>query len=54
MKIARQLGRNSVGIEIKKTLVRIVKKKTGFGNGCKTSDTFELILRNRGKYGYIS
>lgn len=54
MKIARQLGRNSVGIEIKKSLVRIIKKKVGFGNGSSTNDTFELIFRIKGRCGYIS
>ncbi len=53
MKIARQLGRNSVGIEIKKSLIRIIKQKAGFGNGYKTNDSLEVILRNKGKYGYI-
>ena len=31
MKIARQLGRNSIGIEINKSLLPIIKKKVGFG-----------------------
>jgi len=30
MKMARQMGRNSVGIEIKRSLVPIIKKKVGF------------------------
>lgn len=56
MKIARQLGRNSIGIEIKKSLARIIKKKIGFDNEnpkSNTKDSFELIFRTRGKYGYI-
>ena len=50
MKIAKQLCRNSIGIEIKKSLVSIIKEKTGF-NGQKTlnknDDSFELIERKR-------
>ncbi len=56
MKIARELGRNSIGIEIKKSSVRIIKKKIGFGsnnNKYNTKDSFEIIFRMRGKYGYI-
>ena len=51
MKMARQLGRNSIGIEIKKSLILIIKEKVGF-NGQKTlnktDDTFELIEREKG------
>src|SRR3989338_1112194 len=51
MKKARQLGRNSIGIEIKKSLIPIVKEKLGF-NGQKTltenEDTFEVIEREKG------
>lgn len=51
MKIARQLERNSIGIEIKKSLIPIIKEKVGF-NGQKTlnknDDTFELIEREKG------
>ncbi len=50
MKIARQLGRDSIGIEIKKTLIPIIKEKIGF-NGQKTlnknDDVFELIERKK-------
>ena len=50
MKMARKLGRNSVGFEIKKELVGIIKKKVGF-DGQKTlgknEDTFELIVRDK-------
>jgi len=50
MKMARQLGRNSIGIEIKKSLIPIIKEKVGF-NGQKTlnknEDTFELIEREK-------
>jgi len=48
MKMARRLGRNSIGIEIKKELVKTIKEKIGF-NGqkklCLETDTFELITR---------
>ncbi len=51
MKVARQLGRNSIGIEIKKSLIPIIKKKVGF-DGQKTliknEDTFEIIERPTG------
>jgi modification methylase len=51
MKIAKQLGRNSIGIEIKKSLVPIIKKKMGF-DGQKTldknEDKFELVERSKG------
>ncbi len=51
MKMARRLGRNSIGIEIKKSLIPIIKEKLGF-NGQKTltdnKDTFEVIQRSKG------
>jgi len=51
MKMARQLGRNSIGIEIKKSLVPTIKKKIGF-DGQKTlgkdRDFFEIIERTKG------
>lgn len=51
MKMARQLDRNSIGIEIKKSLIPIIKEKVGF-NGQKTlnkeDDIFELIEREEG------
>jgi site-specific DNA-methyltransferase (adenine-specific) len=51
MKMAKSLGRNSIGIEIKKSLIPIIKEKLGF-NGQKTltknDDTFELIEREKG------
>ncbi len=58
MKKARELGRNSVGFEIKKSLLPIVKKKLGFGDGQDSllsdkDDTFEVITRQSGKYGPI-
>ena len=50
MKVARKLGRNSVGIELKSSLVSIIKKKTGFETNQQDffndeKDSFELITR---------
>jgi site-specific DNA-methyltransferase (adenine-specific) len=58
MKVARELGRNSIGIEIKKSLIPIIKKKVGFEGQQKllynNQDTFEIIIRKKGKYGPIN
>ena len=51
MKVARQLGRNSIGIEIKKSLIPIIKKKVGFDGQKRldgNDDTFEIIKREKG------
>lgn len=56
MKVARQLGRNSIGIEIKKSLIPIIKKKVGFEEQLpldNQNDTFEVIIREGVKYGCI-
>jgi site-specific DNA-methyltransferase (adenine-specific) len=56
MKVARQLGRDSIGIEIKKSLIPIIEEKLGFGkqlNLNNQEDTFEVIIREGVKYGYI-
>ncbi len=58
MKAARDLGRNSVGYEIKKSLVPIIKEKLGFNGGQNTfftdqNDKLEIIYRKAGKYGHI-
>ena len=56
MKVARDLGRNSIGIELKKSLIPIIKKKLGFDGQQKLTDnkdTFEIIIRKKGKYGPI-
>ncbi len=51
MKMARRLGRNSIGIEIKKSLIPIIKEKLAF-SGQKTltenKDTFEILERSSG------
>ena len=57
MKVARDLGRNSIGIEIKGSLIPIIKKKLGFEgqlNLDNQSDTFEVIMREGIKYGCVS
>lgn len=49
MKIARQLGRNSLGIEIKKELVATITTKTGFAEQKRLNneDSFEVIIRKK-------
>lgn len=49
MKVARELGRNSIGIEINKSLLLIIKKKIGFKFQKitkETGDSFFIINRN--------
>ena len=57
MKVARGLGRNSIGIEMKKSLESVIREKTGFQNGQMTAlqdgDTFEVVARMEGKYGPV-
>lgn len=48
MKVARELGRNSIGIEINKELIPIIKKKVGFNGQDKlldSNDTLEVLVR---------
>ncbi|PWH17076.1 MAG: site-specific DNA-methyltransferase [Anaerolineae bacterium] len=50
MKVARLLGRNSIGIEIKESLIPIIRKKIGFEGQLtleQQEDTFEIILREK-------
>lgn len=58
MKMARQLGRNSVGIEIKKSLAPIIKEKVGFQDEqpdlLQNGDEFQVITRKAGRYGPVS
>ena len=51
MKIARQLGRNSIGIEIKKELIPTIKKKTGFAEQkqLNNEDSFEVVMSKDGR-----
>lgn len=58
MKMARRLGRNSVGIEIKKSLAPIIKEKVGFQDEqpdlLQNGDEFQVIARESGRYGPVS
>ncbi len=48
MKVARQLGRNSIGIEINEALIPVITTKVGFGNQYGLfhgEDTFECLIR---------
>lgn len=57
MKVARQLGRNSIGIEIKKSLIPIIKRKVTFEGQLtfdNSDDTFEIVVREGVKYGCVS
>lgn len=50
MKVARALGRNSIGIEIKESLIPIIRKKVGFDGQLsldQQEDTLEIILRDQ-------
>lgn len=57
MKAARELDRNSIGIEIKKELVPIMKEKLGFGTEqsflSDKCDEFEVVIRKEDEYGAI-
>lgn len=56
MKVARDLGRNSIGIEIKESLAPIIIKKLGFEGQMaiyNSEDTFNLITRKGVKHGCI-
>ena len=53
MKLARQLGRNSVGIEMLVKLKEKILEKIGFGNSrslLNSEDSFEIITREIGDY----
>jgi len=55
MKVARDIGRNSIGIELKEKLIPIIKKKLGFEGQMhlhNKSDTFEVVIRKE-KYAHI-
>jgi len=54
MKVARELGRNSISIEINEKLLPIIKEKSGFsgqGNLLCNDDKLEIIKRKKVKYG---
>ncbi|HME56243.1 MAG TPA: site-specific DNA-methyltransferase [Candidatus Lokiarchaeia archaeon] len=49
MKVARDLGRNSIGFEINKDNIAVIKKKTGFDGQQRliyNDDAFELVIRD--------
>jgi len=53
MKVARQLKRNSIGIEIIRDLEKIIRKKIGFDadmNIFNQDDKLEIIIRNIDNY----
>lgn len=58
LRVARDLKRNSVGIEIDKSLVPVITEKLGFNN-IQTDiinnidDKLEIVYREEGKYGPI-
>lgn len=58
MKVARELGRNSVGIDILADLEPVIKQKLGFAENqdiFHNKDTIEIVYRKtKDKYGYIS
>lgn len=57
MKVARSLNRNSIGIEIIRDLLRVIKIKTGFSSnnlGDEKGDTFEIIERLTGRYRFVT
>jgi len=50
MKVARLLGRNSVGIEIKESLIPVIRKKVGFEGQLsldQQQDTLQIIIREK-------
>jgi|GEM_PF-6524534 len=50
MKVARILGRNSVGIEIKESLIPVIRKKVGFEGQLsldQQQDTLQIIIREK-------
>ena len=54
MKVARELGRNSISIEINEKLLPIIKEKSGFsgqGNLLCNDDKLEIIKRKKVKNG---
>jgi len=57
MKVARQLERNSIGIEILKLLEPVIREKLGFkqqNDLFPSKDSLKVIYRDKKKYGYIS
>lgn len=53
IKVAKNLGRNSIGYEIIRDLEEIIIEKAGFSNKSRCND-LEIVERNRGKYRYVT
>ena len=55
-KVAKNLGRNSIGFEIIRDLEKVIRKKTGFDDlvHSENSDIFEVFERKEGKYRYVN
>ncbi|MGQ0794060.1 MAG: DNA-methyltransferase [Deltaproteobacteria bacterium] len=56
MKVARELSRNSIGIEIKESLIPIISQKTGFKGQSSLfhpEDTLDILIRREVKYKHI-
>lgn len=56
MKVARELGRNSIGYEIKRELIPVIKKKLGFEGQLALEyhkDILEIVDRGEVQSGYI-
>lgn len=52
MKVARKLSRNSIGIEINRSLIPVIRKKLGFEGQLSLTgqeDSFEIIIREEEK-----
>ncbi len=56
LKVARKLGRNSIGYEIIRDLEPIIREKLEFNGQSKNKDgdTFEVVERSRGKYRFVT
>lgn len=58
MKVARELGRNSIGIELNSNLLKVIKTKSGFSNDNQrlfsNDDSFEVVMREDENVGYRS
>jgi len=58
MRVARDLERNSIGIEINKSLVSVITEKLGFNKSQidiinNINDKLDIVYRKEGKYGPI-
>jgi modification methylase len=53
MKVAKNLNRNSIGIEIIRDLEEVIRKKTGFDKESE-KENLEIVNREKGKYRYVN